>query len=55
MVDALRYYLTTITPETKDSGYLERFQDAVNGELVAVWKFCKPCFRCSCLGELCNQ
>ncbi len=38
MVDALRYYLTTILPETKDSEFTWRgFQDAVNGELVAVF------------------
>jgi methionyl-tRNA synthetase len=38
MVDALRYYLTTILPETKDSEVTWKgFQDAVNGELVAVF------------------
>ena len=38
MADALRYYLTTILPETKDSEYTWKgFQDAVNGELVAVF------------------
>ena len=38
MVDALRYYLTTILPETKDSEFTWKgFQDAVNGELVAVF------------------
>ncbi len=37
MVDALRYYLTAIAPETKDSEFTWKgFQDAVNGELVAV-------------------
>ena len=36
--DALRYYLTTILPETKDSDFTwEGFQDAVNSELVAVF------------------
>lgn len=35
MVDALRYYLTTILPETKDSEFTWKgFQEAVNGELV---------------------
>ena len=38
MVDALRYYLTAIAPETKDSEFTWKgFQDAVNGELVAVF------------------
>lgn len=38
MVDALRYYLTTVLPETKDSEFTWKgFQDAVNGELVAVF------------------
>ncbi|MBD0289600.1 MAG: methionine--tRNA ligase subunit beta, partial [Flavisolibacter sp.] len=38
MVDALRYYLTTILPETKDSEFIWKgFQDAVNNELVAVF------------------
>ncbi|HEV7333040.1 MAG TPA: methionine--tRNA ligase [Flavisolibacter sp.] len=38
MADALRYYLTTILPETKDSEFTWKgFQDAVNGELVAVF------------------
>jgi methionyl-tRNA synthetase len=38
MADALRYYLTTILPETKDSEFMWKgFQDAVNGELVAVF------------------
>lgn len=38
MTDALRYYLTTILPETKDSEFTWKgFQDAVNGELVAVF------------------
>lgn len=37
MVDALRYYLTSIAPETKDSEFTWKgFQDAVNSELVAV-------------------
>lgn len=36
MADALRYYLTTILPETKDSEFTWKgFQEAVNGELVA--------------------
>jgi len=35
MVDALRYYLTTILPETKDSEFTWKgFQDAINSELV---------------------
>lgn len=35
MADALRYYLTTILPETKDSEFTWKgFQDAVNSELV---------------------
>jgi methionyl-tRNA synthetase len=38
LADALRYYLTTILPETKDSEFTWKgFQDAVNGELVAVF------------------
>jgi len=38
MVDALRYYLTQIAPETKDSEFTWKgFQDAVNGELVAIF------------------
>ena len=38
MVDVLRYYLTAIAPETKDSEFTWKgFQDAVNGELVAVF------------------
>lgn len=38
MADALRYYLTTILPETKDSEFTWKgFQDAVNNELVAVF------------------
>jgi methionine--tRNA ligase beta chain len=38
MVDALRYYLTAIAPETKDSEFTWKgFQDVVNGELVAVF------------------
>lgn len=36
-VDMLRYYLTQIAPETKDSEFIWKgFQDAVNSELVAV-------------------
>jgi methionyl-tRNA synthetase len=36
--DALRYYLTQIAPETKDSEFTWKgFQDAVNNELVAVF------------------
>ncbi len=36
MADALRYYLTTILPENKDSEFTWKgFQDVVNGELVA--------------------
>ncbi|MEJ7587226.1 MAG: methionine--tRNA ligase [Ferruginibacter sp.] len=38
MVDALRYYLTAISPETKDSEFTWKgFQDAVKGELVDVF------------------
>ncbi|MGZ3837036.1 MAG: methionine--tRNA ligase [Flavisolibacter sp.] len=38
LADALRYYLTTILPETKDSEFTWKgFQDAVNGELVAIF------------------
>ena len=38
MVDALRYYLTAIAPETKDSEFTWKgFRDAVNSELVAVF------------------
>jgi methionyl-tRNA synthetase len=38
LVDALRYYLTQIAPETKDSEFTWRgFQDAVNSELVSIF------------------
>jgi methionyl-tRNA synthetase len=38
LADALRYYLTTILPETKDSEFTWKgFQDAINGELVAIF------------------
>jgi len=38
MVDALRYYLTSITPETKDSEFTWKgFQDAINSELVSIF------------------
>lgn len=38
LADALRYYLTTILPETKDSDFAWKgFQDAVNSELVAIF------------------
>jgi methionyl-tRNA synthetase len=38
LADALRYYLTTILPETKDSEFTWKgFQEAVNGELVAIF------------------
>ena len=38
LVDALRYYLTAISPESKDSEFTWKgFQDAVNSELVAVF------------------
>ena len=38
MVDALRYYLTAIAPETKDSEFIWKgFQDSVKGELVDVF------------------
>ncbi len=37
-VDMLRYYLTQIAPETKDSEFIWKgFQDAVNSELVSVF------------------
>lgn len=37
-VDMLRYYLTQIAPETKDSDFTWKgFQDAVNSELVAIF------------------
>lgn len=37
-VDMLRYYLTQIAPETKDSEFTWKgFQDAVNNELVAIF------------------
>jgi methionyl-tRNA synthetase len=38
LADALRYYLTTILPENKDSEFTWKgFQDAVNSELVAIF------------------
>ncbi len=38
MVDALRYYLTAIAPETKDSEFTWKgFQDSLNSELVAIF------------------
>jgi methionyl-tRNA synthetase len=38
LVDALRYYLIAIAPETKDSEFTWKgFQDAVNSELVAIF------------------
>jgi methionyl-tRNA synthetase len=38
LADALRYYLITILPETKDSEFTWKgFQDAVNSELVAIF------------------
>jgi methionyl-tRNA synthetase len=38
MADSLRYYLTTILPETKDSEFTWKgFQDAVNSELVSIF------------------
>lgn len=38
LADALRYYLTSILPENKDSEFTWKgFQDAVNGELVAIF------------------
>jgi methionyl-tRNA synthetase len=37
-VDMLRYYLTAIAPETKDSEFMWKgFQDAVNSELVSIF------------------
>jgi methionyl-tRNA synthetase len=38
LADALRYYLTTILPENKDSEFTWKgFQDAVNSELVSIF------------------
>lgn len=38
LVDALRYYLTTILPENKDSEFIWKgFQDANNSELVSIF------------------
>jgi methionyl-tRNA synthetase len=38
LADALRYYLVTILPERSDSEFTWKgFQDAVNGELVAIF------------------
>ncbi|UAY52562.1 methionine--tRNA ligase [Ferruginibacter albus] len=38
LIDSLRYYLTTIAPENKDSEFTWKgFQDAVNSELVAIF------------------
>ncbi len=38
MADALRYYLTTILPENKDSEFTWKgFQDSINSELVAIF------------------
>lgn len=38
MVDALRYYLTAIAPETKDSEFTWKgFQDSLNSELVSIF------------------
>ena len=38
LVDSLRYYLTAISPENKDSEFTWKgFQDAVNSELVAIF------------------
>ena len=38
MADALRYYLTQIAPETKDSEFMWKgLQDAINSELVSVY------------------
>lgn len=37
-IDMLRYYLTQIAPETKDSEFMWKgFQDAVNSELVSIF------------------
>jgi methionine--tRNA ligase beta chain len=37
-VDMLRYYLTQIAPETKDSEFMWKgFQDAINSELVSIF------------------
>jgi methionyl-tRNA synthetase len=38
MADALRYYLTTILPENKDSEFTWKgFQDSINSELVSIF------------------
>ncbi|HVU56729.1 MAG TPA: methionine--tRNA ligase [Puia sp.] len=38
LADSLRYYLTTIAPETKDSEFIWKgFQDANNSELVSIF------------------
>jgi methionyl-tRNA synthetase len=37
LADSLRFYLTAIAPESKDSEFTWKgFQDAVNGELVSI-------------------
>ncbi len=70
-VDMLRYYLTQIAPETKDSEFTWKgFQDAVNNELVSIFgnfvnrtfvlmhKLCKgkvPAFHNDVLDELDKQ
>lgn len=54
MADVLRYYLTVISPETKDSEFTWKgFQDANNSELVAVFgNFMNRAF--VLLHKLCN-
>lgn len=38
LADSLRFYLTAIAPETKDSEFTWKgFQDAINGELVSIF------------------
>jgi methionyl-tRNA synthetase len=38
LADCLRFYLTSIAPESKDSEFIWKgFQDAVNGELVSIF------------------
>ena len=46
LADALRYYLITILPESKDSDFTwEGFRDAVNSELVSIFgNFVNRCF-----------
>ncbi len=52
--DVLRYYLTTIAPETKDSDFTWKgFQDANNSELVSIFgNYVNRCF--VLMHKLCN-